>query len=119
MKLYELNYVVSPELSAEQQKNLSEKVVVLLETQPIQQSSSGFLNSLDFYSNPEKIKNIETNLKAEPGIKRLMIVKKSLPKLKARISRRTPLAKKPEKKTDKPKVELKEIEKKLDEILKE
>lgn len=119
MKLYELTYLIDKNLSAEEQNKLSEKVISLLQVQPIKQSSAGFLNSLDFYLNPEKIKDIETSLKAETSIKKFIILKKALPKIKAKTTKRTLAPKKLEKKTEKPKVELKEIEKKLDEILKE
>ena len=119
MKTYELTYLISPGLSEEEQKKLFEKVVSFLQTQPIKQSSSGLLISLDFISEPEKIEDIEKKLKAEPQIQKHIILKKVAPRARVKASKRLKSPEKTEKKTEKPKVELKEIEKKLDEILKE
>ena len=119
MKLYELTYVTSPDLPEEEQKKLSERVISFLQIQPTQKQFSGFLTSLDFHSEPEKIKDIEEKLKAEQQIQKYMILKKRVPRPEAKVSKRILISKKTEKKAEKPKVELKEIEKKLDEILKE
>ncbi len=120
MKLYELSYSTAPSLSEDEQKTLAERVISLLQIQPLKQSFAGFLTTLDFYSEPAKIDEIEKKLKAETSIQRFMIVKKSLPRLQTRAPRKigitVPIT---EKKTEKPKVELEEIGKRLDEILKE
>ncbi len=127
MKLYELTYLPLPGLSQEEQTKLCEKIISNLEIQPISQFSSGFLSTMDFNSEPEKIKEMEEKLKQEPQIQRYLILKKTLSRVKARVFRRAEFSKRIEKKNEaaamgsnrgKPKVELKEIEKKLDEILK-
>lgn len=119
MKLYELTYRPSSGISEDEQKTLSERVVSALETPPVSQRSNGLLTTMDFNSEPEKIKEIEEKLKKESQIKRFLILKKKLVRFKARILRRAEFSKKIEKDTSKPKVELEEIEKKLDEILKD
>lgn len=119
MKLYELTYIPSLDLSEEEQKKLLERVVSFLQASPIEQRLSVSLVSLDFYTEPEKIEDIEKNLKAEPQIKKYMIIKRIIRKAKIKVPRKKVISTKTEKKTEKPKVELKEIEKKLDEILKE
>jgi len=119
MKLYELTYLSLPELSEEEQKNLSEKVISSLETPPVSQHFNGFFTTMDFNQEPEKITEIEGKLKEEKQIKKYLLIRKKPVRFKARILRRAEFSKKTEKETNKPKVELQEIEKKLDEILNE
>ena len=109
MKLYELTYLAPPGLSEEEQKNLSQRVVSYMETQPEKQQGNYFWVSFDFYTEPEKIKALEEKLKDESLIQRYMILKKKVGRARE-IKKLKPA---------KPKVELKEIEKKLDEILRE
>ncbi len=119
MKLYELTYLPLPGISEDKQKALSERVISALETTPVSNHSNGFLTTMDFNTEPEKIKEIEEKLKQETQIQRYLILQKKFVRFKARILRRAEFSKKIEKKTEKSKVELQEIEKKLDEILKE
>lgn len=119
MKLYELTYLPLPGLSENDQKILSERVVSCLETSPVSNHSNGFLTTMDFNAEPEKIQTIEEKLKQEAQIQRYLILNKKLVRFKARILRRAEFSKKIEKEAQKPKVELQEIEKKLDEILKD
>lgn len=118
MKLYELNYSTVPNLAEEEQKNLQERLISSLQIQPLKQESLGFLTTIEFYSEPAKIEEMEKKIKAEPAVKRFLLVKK--PTLRAHLKPKRTLGTLPktEKKTEKPKVELQEIEKKLDEILK-
>jgi len=121
MKLYELNYLISPSIAEDEQKALAERLISLLEIQPLRQETVGFLTTVEFYSEPAKLEDIEKKLKAEPTIKRFMIVKK--PKIHAQLKPKRTLntlnaLPQTDKKAEKPKVELKEIDKKLDEILK-
>lgn len=119
MKLYELTYIPVLGLSQDEQAKLCEKIISTLEIQPTSQFSSGFLSTVDFNSEPEKIQEIEEKLKIEPQIQRYLILKKTSSRIKARTFRRTEFSKRIEKETNRPKVELQEIEKKLDEILKD
>ena len=119
MKLYELTYLPLPGISEDERKTLQDRVISALETSPVSNHSNGFLTTMDFNSEPEKIKEIEEKLKTDPQIQRCLILKKKLVRFKARILRRAEFSKKLEKEVSKPKVELQEIEKKLDEILKD
>jgi len=80
---------------------------------PIKRNRTAFWVNLDFNLSQEKIKDLQENLKKEGQILRFLLVVK-------RLSRKEPIKKWVEKKI-KPekKVELKEIEEKLEEILNE
>ncbi len=129
MKLYELTYLLSPDLSEEELKSLQEKINSFIEKEggiineltlplkkvlayPIKKKTFTHLGTLSFQFSPEKLENLEKKLKSENQILRYLILAKELPK-KVVLPPKLPLIKpKP-----KPKVELKEIEKKLEEIL--
>ena len=132
MKNYELTYLISSDVSGEELKNLSEKIKSFIQEEegaikkttessktklgyPIKEKEQGFLTVLNFSLNPEKIANLEKKLKAENQILRYMILNKDLSE-KIVYSKRTS----PELKTkESKKVELKEIDKKIEEILNE
>jgi len=130
MKNYELTYLVSPDLSGEQVQTLTEKIadyvteetgIIIKTPKPskvslgylIKEKGEAFLVSIDFSLNPEKITNIEKNILKEGDILRhLVIIKEG--------KKETPVRKRIKPKTDEPqseKVELKEIDKKIEEIL--
>jgi len=131
MRYYELTYLINNNLSEEERKRLSEKVVSFLPNPPTKIEEQSSLTTLEFYSQPEKLKEIEKNLKADSQVLRFMILIKEVSQMKVRrTARRSSFAEtlsggrqttehKPEKNPEEKKVELKEIEKKLDEILKE
>ena len=132
MKNYELTYLISTDVSGEELKNLSEKIKSFIQEEegtikkttepsktklgyPIKEKGQGFLTILNFSLSPEKIANLEKKLKAENQILRYMILNKDLPE-KTLYPKRT----RPELKIkESEKVELKEIDKKIEEILKE
>ena len=137
MKHYELTYLISATLSEQEAKSLHDKInSFILENQgglegekvlikkklesPVKKESVAYLASLNFYLSPEKLEAIESKLKSETQILNYIIITKTLKK-KEKITRKLPTAKlyqKELKKTEKPKkVELKEIEQKLEEIL--
>jgi ribosomal protein S6 len=125
MRYYQLAYLLSPELKKEEiekiQKELTsffekegvlDKVETLLKRTlfyPIKKKKEALLGVIYFFMESEKIKKLEKKLKGEEKILRYLIVSEKAPKkIKA------------EKKIKKPeKVELEEIEKKIEEILKE
>ena len=107
MKHYELTYLIPGGISREEQQKLSERVIAYTQTQPMKQQGNSAWFSFDFYAESEKIGMIEEKLKDEASIKKYLILKKKVGWIKE--------MRKP--KTVKPKVELEEIEKKLDEIL--
>ncbi len=136
MKPYELTYLISSDVSEQELKDISEKIKTFIQeeegivkktTEPsktklgysIKEKEECFLAVLNFSLNPEKIANLEKKLKSDTQILRYLIlnkevsektqIKKVLPKVEE------PTAEKP--KTEK--VELKEIDKKIEEILQE
>lgn len=135
MKLYELTYLISPELSLEELKSLQEKINSLIQKEagvlneiklpikkrlayPIKKKKEAFLSDLSFYLDPEKFKNFEKELKAEKKILRYLILSKPPVRKIAVRAKRVPklLPKIP---VEEKKAELKEIGKKLEEILRE
>ncbi len=82
MKSYELTYLISPELSAEELKSLQEKINSLIQKEgglltevnlpkkkdlayQIKKNKEAYLINLNFHFSPEKLKNLEKKLKAE------------------------------------------------------
>lgn len=132
MKLYELTYVISPELSEEELKIFQEKISSAIQNEggklekakvpmrkklayPIKNKSEAYLLTSDFYFLPEKLENLEKKLKAESNILRYLILAKEVPR-RIEIPQIVPEAKIPKVKKEK-KVELEKIEEKLKEIL--
>lgn len=133
MKLYELTYLISSDLSAEEIKSFPEKINSLIREEggilsttlslvkiplayPMEKKTSAFLSTLSFQLSQEKLAGLEKRLKSEGQILRYFILAKPVPKIitgspPSRVRVRK-IVRKP-----KPKVELKEIEKKLEEIL--
>lgn len=121
-KHYELTYTTSKNLRAEESDALLERVTSLLPQAMVLKKGYDFF-SLEFYAEPDQIQDLGKKLKADAQIVRFMILVKKLAKAELKPSRRMtkePLIKSTEiEKMRKQKVELKEIGKKLDEILKE
>ena len=132
MKHYELTCLISPNLSETELKSFQEKIIVLLQEEQgilvgqnqdkvlkknlyfsVKKMAQAYLINFNFKINPEGLQNLKKALKIEPEIIRYIILVKKL----------TKIIKMPEKpvrvpkKISQPKVELKEIEKKLEEIL--
>jgi len=132
MHFYELAYLISPELPEEELKSLQEKINSLIQkgagvlneiklpikkklAYPIKKQREAFLINFNFYLEPEKLGSLEKELKSEKKILRYLILAK--PKIKIAKVRKRPtkvISKIPVKEK---KVGLKEIEKKLEEIL--
>jgi len=128
MKHYELTYLITPELPEEETRAFQEKIIASLQEEggiltetgiiskkrlayPIQKKIQAYLAVLTFQLNAEKMVNLEKKLKAESQILRYIIITKVPRKEKVlRIKKALPPPKEK-------KVELKEIEKKLEEIL--
>lgn len=129
MRIYELTYLTSPDIEETTLNSIREKIISQIQENgglllsvnspvkrtlfyPIKKKTEAFLVSLEFQLKPTAIEKLEKNLKAESNILRYLILSKKLPKK---------VAKAPLKKVKKgpPKVELKDIEKKLKEILNE
>ena len=130
MRYYELTYLISPDLSEEELRDCQEKVTSLIQEEgvlskvgssirktlayPIKKKSAAFSATLSFQLEPEKVESLEKKLKSESKILRYLILAKKLPKMAVVPVKKPKRIIKP-----KPKVELKEIEKKLEEILDE
>ena len=132
MKLYELTYLISPDLSAEELKILQEKINSFIQEEngklqglkspvrrklayPIKNKSEAYFTALDFYLLPEKLETFEKKLKKESKILRYVLLTKKLLK-KTEIPQIIPEVKAPKVKKEK-KVELEKIGEKLEEIL--
>lgn len=128
MKLYELTYLISPELSVEEIKAVQEKINTFIQSQggvlvetgspmrrnlayPIKKKEQAYFTTIIFQLSPEKTLELKKELRANSEILRYLLLTK-------KISKRpeTPKRRKREVKP-RQKVELKDIEKKLEEIL--
>lgn len=147
MKHYELTCLVSPQLSEEEIKDFQEKISSFAREQggiltsfnnknaikrklgyPIKTKGrprlivkEAYLAILSFSLEPAKIVELDKKLKSETQIIRYLLLTKTPPKSKIEVPKILPKAQEARTK-GKPgevKVELKEIEKKLEEILKE
>lgn len=143
MKYYELNYLISPNLSQEELKTFQEKIEksiqeeggILAEiknptkrnffpsvkTKFQRTTETAYFITLKFNLVPEKLKNIEKKLKSESQVLRYLILNKKIgkeapPALKT-FSKMPDVHKPKFEKTKKEKAKLEEIEEKLEEIL--
>jgi len=138
MKLYELTYLLSPELSEEDFNNNTQKIIAVLQEEggealegakpvrkrlspPIKKQRQAWLGVLNISLNPEKLESFLKKLKSEPQILRFLITIKRPARAKKEIKPRAikKIAEIPqiEKSEEERKVELEDIEKKLEEIL--
>jgi len=127
MKTYELTYLISPDLSEKEVLSFQEKIISLIqevegtlgEVKTPVRKKMAYLATLNFHLSPKKLGSLEKKLKAEGQVLRYIILTK--PRRKTPITFRKRMAEgkptTPEKKVVREKVELKEIEKKLEEIL--
>lgn len=132
MRNYQITYLINPQLGEEEAKSFQEKIASLIkegggvvENQPmpvrrnlaytIKKQNQAYLAVLDFKLEPEKLSDLQKKLKEDNQIIRyLLITKRVRAREMAETFRRRPRKIVPEKEK---KVELKEIEKKLEEIL--
>jgi small subunit ribosomal protein S6 len=131
MHFYELTYLISPDLSEKEIKTLQDKIISLIQEKggilgveeklpfkkklayPVKKQSQAYMTVINFQLPSEKLIDLEKKIKLENQILRYLILAK-------KESRAAKFSKKPPrslKKIVEPKVELKEIEKKLEEIL--
>lgn len=122
MRHYELTCLIPSQLSSAELNSFQEKVIsflqeekgILVKTDSLTKKGGDLrLLIFNFQLNPDQIEGFEKKLKAEKQIIRYLLITKELLKA-AEISKKSPRFLK---KIQKPKVELKEIEKKLEEIL--
>jgi ribosomal protein S6 len=139
MKTYELTYIITPEAGLEGAEAKAKEFEALVQKEgviikhlnpiartlpyPIKKHSSGFFGVLEFQTEPEKIDEIKKELVKDGKISRFMVTIKEASKVrkerKGRIKTPAPVVETHvEKPSDPlPKVELKDIEQKLEELL--
>lgn len=132
MKLYEITYLISPDLSEEELKGYQEKITSLIREEggvlgevnsaarktlayPIKKKRTAYLNTLSFQFEPERLESLEKKLKGESNLLRYQILTKPPTTFRKKVTGKKPTISR--KKVVGGKVELKEIEKKLEEIL--
>ena len=134
MKIYELTYLISSDLSEEEAGHLYGEIISLIQEEggisvkeespfkkklayAVKKQFQAYLSTVSFQLMPEKLSALEKKIKTKDKILRyLLLTKPPVKKMKfARISKKARI----EKPTKEKKVELKEIEKKLEEILNE
>lgn len=132
MKFYEFTYLVSPELTEQELKETTEKVEALIQENegnlakvekpvktrlgtPIKNKESAFLCSLNFYIDAQKLAALGQKLSASKSILRFMLSSKKPIKTPAKADTAFPRRRRIVQKEKK--VDLKEIEKKLGELL--
>ncbi len=130
MKYYELACLISPNLSEQELNSFSEKINSLVQEQgaildkilpekkivlgsPIKKNTSAFFKILTFNLNPEKLNDLGKKLKDNKEILRYSIISRHQVKSKKLVSEPIKIQ------ASKGKVELKDIDKKLKEILEE
>jgi len=137
MRLYELTYLILPDLKEEDLKSLEERIVGFLQDKggvlenikkpkeiklgyPIKKNSTkyekAYLATIEFYLNPSTIEEVALFVKKEPQILRHIIVTKKAPKIEIKKPQFIPSFSEKQKQE---KVELADIDEKLKEILEE
>lgn len=129
MKNYELTYLIPASLTEEEQKRITEDVTSFIQNkggvlkeggmpikrvlpQRIKQYGEVFSVSIYFYASPDKMQEIQQKLKAEKEIIRFMLAIKETPSAQKPVRKK--IKEEPQKKVD-----LKDIEDKIEQILKE
>ena len=138
MNFYELTCLLPSDLSEEEAKKISEKIISFIQEkdgilkeelfknkfvkeklgQSTKKEIGVYLNTITFYLSPQRIEELKIRLKAEDRIVRYMILVKK-PSRETKISKALPQVEKTRREIaiSPKKVDLKEIEKKLEEIL--
>lgn len=140
MKLYDLTYFLSPDLTQEQQKKVTEAIISLIEKEggvlneqtpltlkklayPIKKYTSGLFGTIKFYVLPEKIKTILNKLRTQENMLRYLLSRVELepvqPQKLGQAPEKTQVKTEIKKAIKPPKVELEKLEEKLEELLKE
>lgn len=137
MNLYELSYLISPEVSQEQIESLRQEIRALIEEKggildsglsagqkhlayPIKKRSLAHLEVVKFYTEGSQVQDLEQKIKSKEHIIRSMCTQKKVRKAKpASVPKLAPGEKMTETAAQKPKeqrVELEKIEEKLEEL---
>ncbi len=128
MKFYEITYLITSELTAEEAVSFHEKIKKLIEENkgkvggeqtptkrtlayPVKKKTEGFLASIDFEADGEVAKKISESVRKEEEVLRHLVISKETSKKRDEEPKRRRRTLKPEK------AKLKEIDDKLDEII--
>lgn len=135
MIFYELTYIVNPNFLETDLANLINKIkeaIIQLDGEikrdsaigkrrlsyPIKKEKEGYFLSLDFQLSSAQLEKLNHQLKGEKDVLRYLIITKKIPKLKPlrirKVKAKIRMAERP-----KEKVKLEELDKKLEELLKE
>jgi small subunit ribosomal protein S6 len=134
MKYYELSYLISATIPEEELKSMKERIISAIQGQNgllIEDNNfgkkrtaylkgkerPGLLFSLSFEMNPEQLSDFEKKLKLENQILRYSVSIQKQSRIFQERARIMPTADKKTERKVQPKVEMAEIEKKLEEIL--
>lgn len=106
MKYYELTYLISPDLSQEEAEKLHQGIISFLQEKeailnikeekvkkidlayPIKKKERVYLATVEFYINPEKIKEISKEIKENKNILRHLLLNKKGPSLDNSLSQK-------------------------------
>ncbi len=133
MQHYDLSYLISPQTEEAKVKELHQKILEDLQKEgavldrvqdpnkislayPVQKQKEAYFAWLRFFLKKEKTAALNSKLSSEPALLRFVLVKKEKEKEKPR-RQKTKALKTKESWPKREKVELAEVEKKLDEIL--
>jgi len=144
MKTYELTYIITPEISLEEAEAKAKEIEAAIQgkegvilgqanpsaktlSYPIKKHASGFLGVLEFQMESEKLVEFKENFSKDEKIARHMVTIKRPARIKKERRAKPKPAEffaaepkseaQPKKEKEEGKVELKDIEQKLDEIL--
>lgn len=129
MQLYEISYLITPDSKKEEISSLKDKLISFIKEEEgeivksgseskkklaysIKKQKEAYLDEITFNLEKGNFEKLEKKIKTEKSIIRFLIIKKKVSTRKTEPRVRRKIA-------SKPKVELKAIEEKLDEILKE
>lgn len=133
--MYELTYIINPDLSEQEVVTQTDKVAGFINeldgeikkespiqkrklSYPIKKEKEGYFISLDFQLSSDKLEKLNHQLKLEKDILRYLIISKKIQKIRPmrvkKFKERIKVAERP-----KEKVKLEELDKKLEELLKE
>ena len=134
MKLYQLTYLISPELSPEEAEGFSQEIDSLISKKgklikpavpskrvlayPINKQTDAYLTRSEFDLDPQEIENFKKEIKTKSKILRFLLSEKKVHKIKPERPK-IKVAPKEKRESVPKKAELEKIEEKLEEILKE
>jgi len=134
MKLYQLTYLISPELSPEEAEGFSQEIDSLISKKgklikpaipskrvlayPIKKQTAAYLTRSEFHLDPQEIEKFKEEIKTKSKILRFLLLEKKVHKIKPERPK-IKVAPKEKKESAPKKAELEKIEEKLEEILKE